>query len=134
MTIDLHPLITPSFWLDLGPQPPSDAMSMALFILFAAVVLASAAVRFVRHKTADKLKRALLARVSDLLVTMGLVGLLLTFFLYEQIRFFGAHFWFLAWAAGLVAWIVAVVRFARVDMARMRGANAAQKERAKYLS
>ena len=89
--------------------------------------------RVVRHHTKDKPKRALFARVSNMVVTMGVLGLILFFFLYEQINFFGAHFWWLFWTIGLIVWIVSVIRFARTKLAPASEEQLRQKERAKYL-
>lgn len=133
MSIDLRPLITPSFWFALSPQPPVALVSKIAFAVLVAFVVASLVLRVLRRRTEDKLKRVLLARTASMLVWMGCLGLVLAFCRFEQISFFGARFWSFFWLVGLIIWIVSVVRFARKDMPRMRGENARVKENAKYL-
>ncbi len=133
MTFDPHALTLPSFWFSPNPLPPSPTTTVVLAGLFAAMALASIAVRVVRRRTRDKLRRALLARIAAMLAAMGILALLFFFFHYEQVSFLGARFWFLLWGAGLIVWIVFLVRFARVHVPRMRAKNQADRMRAKYL-
>lgn len=130
--IDLRPLITPHFWLDLGPQAPSDRASIAIFILLAVLIVAGILIRVLRRRVQDKLTRVLLRRSGGACISVGAVALLWFFFHYEQVRFFGARFWLfliIVWAA---VWIVQLVRFVRHDMVRMRAHQVETKEHAKY--
>ena len=131
--IDLRPFLTLSFWFNLDPLPPTLLASRVVFSGFIVLVIAGLVLRLFRHRSQEKLQRALLARVANLLTTMGLLGFIFFFFLYEQINFFGSHFWFLLWLIGVVVWIVTIVRFARIQVPAMRGQQSRQKERAKYL-
>lgn len=130
--IDLRPLFTANFWLNLGPQAPSDRTSVVIFVVIAVMIASGIVVRILRRRVQDKLTRVLVRRVGSALMAVGLVALVWFFFHYEQIRFFGARFWLgliIIWA---IMWTDRLVRFVRRDMVRMREHNAQSHAEAKY--
>jgi uncharacterized membrane protein len=127
MSLDLRPLLTPSFWFDLGPQPPSDAVSNGIFIAFGLLLVVGVAARLLRRRAENKLTRVLIRRASGIAIWAAVTGLVWFFCHYERVRFLGSRFWFLLWIGLTVFALVRFVRFVRRDVPAMR---ARQEERA----
>ena len=132
--IDLRPLIQPAFWLNTNPLALSLASQRLLFIAFAAFLILGAIVRMVAvRRKEDKHVTEVFNRAGRLGVTMGLIGLIIFFFSFEQIPFFGARFWYLFWGLGFLSWTAAIVRYVIRVVPRERSAEVARQEREKYL-
>lgn len=127
MSLDLRPLFTLPFWFDLGPQPPSDTASMAIFIVFGVVLVAGIVARLLRRYAAQKLTRVLIRRASGIAIGAAITGLVWFFCHYERVRFLGARFWFLLWIGFTLFALDRFVTFLRRDVPAMR---ARQEERA----
>src|SRR3989338_157076 len=97
-------LFTASFWFDTTPPPLSAGADRLLFGLFGVVLILGVIVRLVakHHSKDDKHLLRGFKRAGTMFLTMGVVGLVLFFFSFEQIIFFGARFWYPLWAIGLL--------------------------------
>ena len=134
MNFDLRPLFHPSYWLTLEPPAVYSGSGRTAVLVFLAMIVASVVIRRVYVSRAkDRPQAEVLRRVSSMLVWMGVVGCVLFFFSYEQIRMMGARFWYLIWLAGLVVWIAAIVRYAKRDVPNARKRDEDRRARDKYL-
>ena len=120
MSLDLRPLVTPSFWFDLGPQPPSDAVSYGIFIALGLVFAAAVAASLLRRRVENKLTRVLVRRAAGIAAWSAVAGLSWFFCLFVRVRFLGSRFWFLLWLGFTVFAVVRYVRFVRRDVPAMR--------------
>lgn len=103
-------------------------------MLFGVMVIIGAIVRIVaRHRKEDRYLRKTFQSIGQMLVTMGILGMLWFFFSFEGIYMLGARFWFLVWAAGLVYWIIAIVRFAKITVPHIKEEASKRSEQNKYL-
>lgn len=85
-----------------------------------------------RHKK-DRYVRQIGKRISTLLITMGISGVVLYFFSFEEIRLFGAKFWYLVWMIVVVVWALLIIRFVRKDIPRAQEQTQARQAVARYL-
>lgn len=132
--IDFRPLIQPSFWIKTNPTPLTTGGERVIFIVFAIFLVMGAIVRMVAgHRTDDRYVTETFNRLGRLGVTMGIIGLLLFFFTFEQIPFFSGHFWYLLWFIGLVIWLIRIGQYALKIVPAERAAEVARQEKAKYL-
>lgn len=132
--IDLRPLISPSFWFDLFPNTMSPGFERGFFLFFGLLVVVGAVVRIVsRHRKDDKYVIRTFKQIGRLLLVMGLLGLLWFFFAFEEVYFLGARFWFLIWLIGLIAWIVSIVKYVKIQVPADRAATKSRAEFNKYL-
>lgn len=134
MNLDLRPLVYPSYWLTLEPPRVWDGAGRSLAAIFVGMLIASVLVRrFKMAKAVDKIQAALYRKISSMLATMGIVGLVLFFFSYQEIRLLGARPLYLAWLAGLVVWIVCLVKFAKKEAPVVRQSILDRRAIQKYL-
>ena len=66
-------------------------------------------------------------------VSFGVLSMLWFFFTFEEIYFLGARFWFLLIVIGFIAWIVYIVRYARVTIPAMKEESEKGKDEDKYM-
>ena len=134
MNFDLRPLLSPSYWMTLEPPKVWDGSGRYLALVFVGMLVASVVLLRIKvPKAVDKIQANLYRRVASMLVTMGIVGLVLFFFSYEQIRLLGARPLYLAWLAGLAAWIVILVRFSKKEAPAVRQSELDRRAIQKYL-
>ena len=122
------------FWFDLDSTPISTRSALILFVVFALLIVAGigARVTSARFKK-DRYKHRLWQRAAQMGVTMGFIGLIIFFFLFENVRLLGAHFWLLFWAIGLLAWIGWLVYLVMRVTPAMKARDALLEMRDRYL-
>lgn len=134
MDFDLRPLFSPSYWLTLDPPAVWEGAGRSLIVVFVGMLVASVVVRRMKLSQAkDRHEAGLYRRVCELLSVMGIVGIVLFFFSFEEIRLLGARPAYLLWILGLAVWIVSIARYAKRDIP---GARQREQDRAaqnKYL-
>ena len=134
MPFDLRPLFAPSYWFTLDPPAVWTGAGSSLAVIFVGMLVASVVVRRMKLPQAtDRHQANVYRRVISLLFTMGLVGLILFFFSFQEIRLFGARFLYLVWIAGTAWWAIAIARYAKLDVPEARARETARREREKYL-
>ncbi len=134
MSLDLRPLVHPSYWLTAEPPAVYAGSGRAVILVFLAMIAASFVIRrFHVSRAKDRAQAELLRRVASMLGWMGAVGGVLFFFSYEQIRMMGGRFWYLIWLLGLAVWIATIVRYAKHDVPNERKRAEDRRARDKYL-
>ncbi len=127
-------LLKPSYWLTFEPPSLGGLSANMLFAFFAAVFILGIIVRIVsHHRTNDRFIQLAGERVSSLFVTMGLIGVALFFFGFEDIHLFGGKFWYPIWVFSFIAWAFFVLRFIRKDIPRLSQKELSAKHVDKYL-
>lgn len=132
--IDLRPLIQPSYWFNNTPPAFGPGAVKTLFIFFAAFLVLGAVIRMVAgRRKEDRHVTETFNRLGRMGVSMGLLGLLIFFFSFEQVPFLGARFWYLFWGIGLIIWISTIVHYVVKIVPMERAHEIAQREKEKYL-
>lgn len=106
-------------------------IAFVVFILF--FVLGIVGHLVAERKGSDRFVREFGHRISTLLVTMGLLGTLLFFFSFEQVRLFGARFWYPLWMITVLAWTLIIFRYLKRDVPLMRAREVARRVQRQYL-
>lgn len=134
MNFDLRPLFHPSYWLTLDVPNVASGAGPSLLVLFAGMIVASIVLRRVKvPQAADRHQANVYRRVAGMLVTMGILGLVLYFLSYEEVRALGARPLYLVWILGLAAWIVSIVRRAKREIPAAREREEQRNAKSKYL-
>jgi len=127
-------LFQPSYWFTMAPPEVGGLIGNLIFVLFIGVLVFGIVGRIVAdRKGDDRYVREIGNRISTLLVTMGVLGLILFFFSFEQIELFGARFWYVIWVIAVVVWSVRIVRYVKRDIPDMKARSESLRARAKYL-
>ncbi len=127
-------LFIPSYWFTLQPALVGGTEGKIIFSFFVLLFLLGIVARIVSsNRTDDRHVREVFERGATLLVTMGILGVLLYFFSYEQIRLFGSRFWYLFWLIGILVWSFFLLRFVRSTIPKQRANEALKAEQRKYF-
>ncbi|TAK04020.1 hypothetical protein EPO34_02575 [Patescibacteria group bacterium] len=122
-----------SFWFGAAPDISSVAGRILLGLL-ALCVVSGVVVRVVASRSSyDRHAMRALRRVGRLLSTCGIVGLVLAFLSYENVRFLGDRFWYAALVLGALLWACAIAWQALRVAPKAREAERLRREKEKYL-
>ncbi len=126
----LPPLLTIQYWFTLSPKPFLPWVEWILLIGFSILIVLGIAAHVVRAKSSwDKLRRRIWGKAGSALITLGLCGLLLYGFYYENISFLDLRAFYLLWLAGSAVWAWDIYRYAKVTVPAI---YKKQQERAGY--
>lgn len=124
----------PSYWFTMSVPEVGGLLGTLVFVVFVATFVLGLVGRIVvDRKTTDRYKREIGGRVSNLLVTMGILGAVLFFFSFERIQLFGARFWYPTWLLATLVWAWFIVRYLRRDVPAKRAREESLKAQGKYL-
>lgn len=124
----------PTYWLTLQPPEVDGLAGNVLFGVFVAFLVLGIIGRIVVERRGDdQYKKEIGNRISSLLITMGIIGVILYFFSFEEVQLFGARFWYLLWIIAVLVWGFFLVRFVRRDIPAKREREETLKAQAKYL-
>jgi len=123
-----------SYWFTLQPALVGGTEGKMIFSFFVLLFVLGIVARIVSsHKTDDRHIREVFERGATLLVTMGILGAVLYFFSFEQIRLFGSRFWYLFWLIGIIVWGFFLLRFVKRTIPELRAHEALKAEHRKYF-
>ncbi len=124
----------PMYWLTLQPPEVGGLLGGLVFGFFVLFLVFGIIGRIVvDRKGDDRYKRDVGSRISSLLVTMGLLGVILFFFSFEGIQLFGARFWYPLWVLATLVWVFFLVRYVKRDIPAKREREERLREQGKYL-
>ncbi len=134
--IDIAKLTDINLWLSIRPAPLSKGFAIGFLVFFLLIIIGKISIRIYASKMKRQLTKAdkkLYDLIQSLLLTMGSLGILWTFFAYEGIPILASRFWFLLWLLGLVIWIYFIARYYLLEYTDFK-VKLAEKERLeKYL-
>lgn len=125
-----------NLWIAIRPLPLSKGFAIALVVFFLLIIIGKIALRIYASKMKRELTKAdkkLYDLIQSLLLTMGSLGIMWTFFAYEGIPILAARFWFLLWLLGLIIWIYAILRYYLLEYTNFKVKLAERERLEKYL-
>lgn len=126
--------LQPSYWLTMNPPEVGGLLGTIVFVVFVVFfVLGIVGHLVAERKESDRFVRTAGHKISSLLVTMGLLGVLLFFFSFEGIRMFGARFWYPLWVILVLLWFFLIVRYLKRDVPLQRAREASRRAQRQYL-
>ncbi|EKD32888.1 MAG: hypothetical protein ACD_76C00122G0004 [uncultured bacterium] len=127
-------ILSLSYWLSKFPPSMGLREAIIIFSAFAILFIVGGVMRTVIMRSSfDRHMLRALHRLSGLCITMGLLGLLETFFAFESIPFFGARYWYLIWLLAFLIWLGFVLHFMFFTVRDLRRNDVERLRREKYL-
>jgi len=102
-------LLSYKFWLNLRPGSLL-AIYQNIFIGFVAILIIAFFVFWILKSKKQGLYIQIWNRLFSFSLGNAIIGLVLLFFNYELIPFLSARFWFLLWGAGMIVWLVFILK------------------------
>ncbi|MDD5438128.1 MAG: hypothetical protein PHC70_03220 [Patescibacteria group bacterium] len=110
-------LLTLNFWFQMQPPMFLAWVNIFFLVVFAAMVIVGIIAKVYAVKSnLEKLLRRAVHRAGNLLLTMGLIGLLICFFTYETVPILSMRIWLLVWLGSAIAWAWSIIRYVRVEI------------------
>lgn len=135
--IDLSKLSDIWYWLRPGPGDLSQLFLTFFIVFFGSLVFLKIILRFMGRQYIGGLHKAqqrILYKVENLLLVMGLLGLLWTFFRFELVPYFSARYWLGVWIIGFIVWAYLIFYYARYQMPALVRRDEVRKAQKKYFS
>jgi ABC-type transport system involved in multi-copper enzyme maturation permease subunit len=104
-----------------------------LVVFTALVILGIIAKVYAVKSNLEKLLRRAVQRAGSLLLTMGLVGLLIYFFTFENVPILSMRVWLLVLLASGIAWAWSIYRYVKVEIPAKREMHAERERLNKWL-
>jgi len=121
-----------SFWFNPEPLTLSATSGQIMLVIFVALMVVGAIVRIRVRRHKDRYVKKVGRRLSSFLSHMSVLGLLMTFFMYEGVAYLEMRFWFLLWVLLFVVWGLFLLRYARKTVPEMRAKFEARAAQMKY--
>jgi|WetSurMetagenome_2_1015567.scaffolds.fasta_scaffold00849_4 hypothetical protein len=111
-------LLTLQFWLNGHPGPLTFLSSLALIILI--VILLASAITFYFLKSKRGFYGQLWGKLGNFSIANTLISSILFFFGKEEIPLLSARFWYLLYLAGIIVWLIFIIRYAKTLPAKKK--------------
>jgi len=103
-------LLTLNYWFNLRPEsllPYAQKTLIGFIILLALLALALAIINI---KSRGSIYRGLFKRLYSFCLGNTLIGLVISFFNYEDVPFLSARFWLGLWILIMIIWLVFITK------------------------
>lgn len=122
-------------WLSLDPPNVTSGLGRVLVIIFVLMFLMGMVLRAVRarQKKEDAYVREMFRRMASLLTTMGVLGIVLGFLGFENVRFLGGRFWYPIWLIATLVWAFFIIRYVKKQVPLMKAREKEREEKYKYI-
>ncbi len=130
----MNNLLTLNLWFGLYPPPMQKSILYFFLVVFALFLLAGIAGKVYSLKSKiEKLYRRAFSKSGDMLITMGLSGLILWIFAYEQIPVLSMRFFYVVWFVCLMAWMYFLYKYIFVEIPKLLQAKKEREQENKWL-
>lgn len=130
---DLIKFLQPAYLFDLRPfTTPQTIKTMIIF--FGVLALIGIGVKIYKEtRDLEKFQANFLDKVISYLITLGLLGIGLTWLRYERVQILSARFWLMAWLIIAAAWLYPIVKYRLKVVPEARKRSDEKKLMQKYL-
>jgi len=106
----------------------------ALLVVFTALAVVGLVAKIYGVRAGlDKLVRRAVQRAGTCLLSMGLTGLLLYFFVYEHVPVLSMRLWLLVWLLSILVWAWSILRYVQVEIPKVNAVKAERERLNKWL-
>jgi len=133
--IDLEPLLTLDFWIDKKPPLLTSLFQQLFFYSFGAMVVLALIISILvkQKKKTDPWLAKGFQKISSWCLTMGIAGLIILFFSFEQVVLLSMRLGYIIWLIAALAWLVWIVIFFVRIVPRKKAEIQEKKELGKYI-
>lgn len=135
--IDITKLSSIPYWLNPGPGDLSVPYLYFFLIFFGFILALKILLRLIGRQYIVGFHRSqqrIVYRVETLLLTMGLLGLLWSFFRFELVPYFSARYWLIVWLLGFVIWAYLIYHYARFEVPQILERDRERAQKIRYTT
>ena len=133
--IDLEPLLTLSFWIEKKPPLLTSPFQQLFFYSFGAMVVLALIISILvkQKKKTDPWIAKGFQKISSWCLTMGIAGLIILFFSFEQVVFLSMRLGYIIWLVAALSWLAWIVIFFIHVVPRKKAEIKKKEELKKYI-
>ncbi len=129
----LQAFFNPVHLFSLRPEAMTNrAVAVTLAIFVACLVLAGLA-WFKKSKAQSGLDMKIWSKIVTFGLTVGIIGLVYTFFAWQGVALFSARFWLLILLLIALGWAGLIAKYAAIDLPKIKKTISKDKEFKKYI-
>ncbi len=106
----MNNLLSLKFWFNLRPEALTPIHQKIFIFLVVGLIILTIVFGFIQIRNKNNLYARFWRSLYYFCLTNAIIGLALLFFTYELVPFLSTRFLFLLWGAGIITWIVFIVR------------------------
>lgn len=127
-------LLNLNLWFQVQPPMFVPWVGTALLVVFTALAVVGLVAKIYGVRAGlDKLVRRAVQRAGTCLLSMGLTGLLLYFFVYEHVPVLSMRLWLLVWLLSILVWAWSILRYVQVEIPKVNAVKAERERLNKWL-
>lgn len=124
-------LLTIKYWLNTRPESLSP-LGIKVFIAFVGALAIGAFIFYLLKNRKKSLYTKIWQKINSFCLINFFLGLMFLFFVYELIPFLSARILLLFWGAGMLLWLVFIIRF-MFKIPKIKEEKEKEKEFKKYI-
>lgn len=117
----------------LRPQPMVLRGLIILIAINCLIIALGVAGFLAAPKIKDGLKVKGIRKIVHLTLTMGIIGLVYSFFAWQGVAFLAARFWILVWAIVILAWGAFIAQYFFLEVPKLRSRIEDKRKFDKYI-
>ncbi len=123
------------FWSYWFSQPfiARGALAVTFWVVTVGVLVLGVVLFMLRHYQSDHLKQEVLGRFASLATTGGILSVIWFWFRQQRIPFLSWRFWMVMIVAGILVWLVKIIRYTRERLPAIKAEQAIRERRQRYL-
>ena len=106
----MNNLLSLEFWLNFKPGALAPTNQKIFIAFVVSLIILTITFGFIQIRNKKNLYARFWRSLYYFCLTNAIIGLVLLFFTYELVPFLSARFLFLLWGAGIIVWLVFIVR------------------------
>ena len=113
------------YWFAVRPVAQTFQTAMLLSAFFALLLILSFAFRAIyrKMKKTDRFMSYVFRRAATASFSLGLIGLVITFFRYQGAPLFGMRVWYLLWLMIASVWVGQIIWYRYKELPKLLAAN-----------
>jgi len=127
-------LLSFNYWFLAQPAMFVSWAGTVLLVVFTALAVVGLVAKIYGVRAGlDKFVRRAVQRAGTCLLSMGLVGLLHYFFVFERVPVLSMRIWLLVWLVAILLWAWSILRYVRVEIPKANAMKAERERLNKWL-
>ena len=128
----MNELLTLNFWFNMRPGVIGVGAFRAILVFVVILAALTLVSYFLKKQKQFGFYKRILSRLNNLCLANTIIGLFLTFFVYEQLPFLAMRIWLLLWLLGILVWLGFITN-TMLKIPKLKKSQAKEQNYQKYI-
>lgn len=130
---DLIKFIQPAYLFDLRPYTTTQTIKVMVIFFAILIVIGIGDKIYKETRSMEKFQAKFLDKIVSYLISLGIIGLLLTWLRYERVQILSARFWLIVWLIIAICWLYPIIKYRIKVVPEATKRSEEKKQMQKYL-